>query len=86
MSSNNVHFRQKHCAIRTTRDQAAVHRVQIHVGNHFKKQSEETRGALCLSAVCLEFIWKGLIGGSAFVNLNTSNADESRALNCALYA
>lgn len=62
------------------RDQAAVHGVQIHVGNHFKEQSEETRGTFCLSAFWLEFIWKGLIGGSAFVNLNTSNTGESRAL------
>lgn len=67
----------KRCAICTTRDQAAVHGVQIHVGNHFKEQSEEARGTFCLSASCLEFIWRGLIGGSAFVNLNTSNTDES---------
>lgn len=55
MSSNNIHFGQ--CV--QARDQAAVHRVQIHVGNHFKKQSQETWGTLLFMGLSLGVYLEG---------------------------
>lgn len=88
MRNRNANLREDGC-LQTTLDkarrgapgdQAAVHQVRSHVWKSFQGTIGGSRGGtFCLSAFWLEFIWRGLIGGSAFVNLDTSNAGESSA-------